>query len=314
MIEGSHEVHIPVLVDETLAMLDLQPGFKIIDATVGLGGHAAQFIEKILPGGKLLAIDVDEENLKRAYRDLSSFGSVVILHHGNYTYIHSIAQHYNFVPCDVVFFDLGLCSTHVDSAERGFSFIRSGPLDMRFDRKQKFTAAHVINRYSFENLVRIFRNYGEEPYATVIARSIVKMRKIHPFMTTDQLVSVISGVKKRKEKIHPATKVFQALRIEVNQELDNLAQALTDSFTLLRSGGRIAVISYHSLEDRVVKHTFRAYERGCMCQSEAIMCCCEKKHILKVLTKKPIIPSEEEIQRNPRSRSAKLRVAERIAC
>lgn len=306
------KVHIPVLLEESLQMLNLKYGMKVADGTVGLGGHAEHFLKNIGNSGKLLAIDADEDNLQYSQDRLKLYGSVVCFYHGNYSEIQEAANKFNFSSFDAIFLDLGLASVHVDQAERGFSFMRDGRLDMRFDQTQKLTAAAILNFYSFDNLVRIFRQYGQEQFARKIAQRIVESRKKVAFQTTFQLVDLIVLMKPKRERIHPATKVFQALRIEVNHELEHLQRALIDSIELLAPRGRMVVISYHSLEDRIVKNIFRFYARACICPQEALKCQCSGRPTLKILTKKPIVPSSEEIGRNTRSRSAKLRAVEKI--
>ena len=288
-----------------------------MDCTLGLGGHSAEIFSRIQPNGKLMAFDQDAENLERAKQFLISKFQVpssknIIFVQSNFENLKSEIKNHKFPAPDAILFDLGLSSPHVDNAERGFSFHRDGPLDMRYDRTQRLTAEKVVNTYSEEKLADVIYHCGEETRARVIAKKIVHARKVKPITTTLQLVSVIAGSLHNRGKINPATLTFQALRIYVNRELEVLESALHQAIDVLKPKGRIAVISYHSLEDRIVKNTFRYYTKDCICPKELPVCQCNFKKKLYLLTKKPIIPSGIEVQANPRARSAKLRVAERL--
>lgn len=283
----------------------------MIDATLGLGGHSLEILKKIGPKGKLMAFDQDERNLKEAKKRLKKYEKQVTFIHDNFEHLAEFASTHHFQP-DAILLDLGLSSPHIDDPERGFSFQKEGPLDMRYDRRQKLTAEKVVNTYNEEDLADILYQFGEERRSRVIAKKIVHVRKKKPITSTLQLVRVIASTIKTKQKIHPATRTFQALRIYVNRELEVLEKALEDSLSLLKKGGRLVVISYHSLEDRIVKNFFRDQTRNCICPKELPICQCNFEKKLYILTRKPIIPAGIEVSHNPRSRSAKLRAAERL--
>ena len=285
--------HTPVLAEQVIQFLNPRPGGFFIDATVGAGGHSRVILELTAPDGKLLAIDQDESALTQAGQELAVFGPRVVFVHANFREVAQVAAAHGFSGCDGVLADIGISSMMVDDPSRGFSFMREGPLDMRMDRTQPLTAAEVLNTRSEKDIADILYNYGEERRSRPIARSIVRAR---PLETTTELVRAIERVTggPRYGRIHPATRTFQALRIFVNDELRNLEMFVDSSMHAVRSGGRIVVITFHSLEDRIVKQKFRA---------PAVPG--------RVLTKKVVTASEEELQRNPRSRSAKLRAWER---
>ncbi len=304
--------HTPVLVNEVIDLLNLRAGMNVVDCTLGLGGHSEVILKKIGKKGKLMAFEQDEENLKRAKANLKKFGKQVIFVHDNFENLKSQISDLRFGNPDAILFDLGLSSPHVDIPERGFSFNYDGPLDMRYDQSQNLTAEKVVNTYSEKDLADIIYQFGEERRSRVIAKKIVHVRKKKPITSTLQLVRVIASTLRQKQKIHPATRTFQALRIYVNRELEVLENALHQAIDVLAPKGRIAVISYHSLEDRIVKNIFRYYTKNCICPKELPICQCDFQKKLYLLTKRPIIPSGIEVQKNPRSRSAKLRVAERL--
>jgi len=309
--------HTPVLLDETIALLNLREGMNVVDCTLGLGGHSAEILKRIGSTGKLMAFDEDLDNLEKAKQFINSKFQApnskhVIFVHSNFENLKSEIEKNKFPAPDAILFDLGLSSPHVDNPERGFSFNKDGPLDMRYDRTQRLTAEKVVNTFSEEKLADIIYHFGEEKRARIIAKKIVHVRKVNPITSTLQLVRVIASTLKIKSKIHPATLTFQALRIFVNNELEVLENALKQAIEVTNPGARIAVISYHSLEDRIVKNTFRYYTQDCICPKELPVCQCNFKKKLYLLTKKPIIPSGIEVQKNLRARSAKLRVAERI--
>jgi 16S rRNA (cytosine1402-N4)-methyltransferase len=304
--------HTPVLLNESLDLLNLRQGMKVVDCTLGLGGHSEEILKRIGPKGKLMAFDQDEENLKRAKERLHKHLKQITLVNDNFEHLKLQITNYKFPAPDAILFDLGLSSPHVDDPERGFSFHKDGPLDMRFDRSQHLTAERVINTYSEEKLANIIFEYGEERRSRWIAKKIVHRRKEKHFTTTLDLSDFLVSILGWKEKNHPATRVFQALRIFVNRELETLETALHQAIDVLKPKGRIAVISYHSLEDRIVKNVFRYYTQECICPKFLPVCQCNFKKKLYLLTKKPIIPSDSEVQSNPRARSAKLRGAERI--
>ncbi|MBI4599035.1 16S rRNA (cytosine(1402)-N(4))-methyltransferase RsmH [Candidatus Uhrbacteria bacterium] len=289
--------HVPVLTSETLHFLDPKPGERFIDATVGQGGHAEQILSRILPGGRLLAIDRDATNLDTARRRLERFGDPATFVRDSYERLAHHAMVEGFEAADGILLDVGFSSVHVEDPERGFSFQAEGPLDMRYDTGQELMAAQIVNAWTKEELVRLFRVYGEEPQALRIAEAIIqRRRKGAPFRTTTDLAETIAGTVPRRGRIHPATRVFQALRIAVNGELDALQAVLPQAVGLLRPGGRLVVISFHSLEDRIVKRFFK-YASGAE---------------LRILTKRVVTPTEDEIKKNARARSAKLRAAERM--
>lgn len=310
------EFHRPVLLNETIALLDPKPGGVFLDATLGGGGHAAAILERTSPNGILVGIDRDPEAIEYARQRLARYGQRVKFVQGDFRDVGSILASVGITELDGALFDLGVSSHQLESG-RGFSFMRDEPLDMRMSPAEgTLSAADVVNTYTESDLAEIIRRYGEERYARQIARAIVERRKSAPIRTTGELVeTIISAVggKYRGLDIHPATRTFQAIRIEVNKELEAIEAGVADAIEHLKIGGRICVISFHSLEDRIVKKTFRKLSGHCECPPRALKCECGARRILQVLTKKPVTPSEEEIAENPRSRSAKLRCAERVA-
>ncbi len=304
--------HTPVLLKETIDLLQLRSGNHVVDLTLGLGGHAKEILKRIGSKGKLMAFDQDEENLKRAKENLKAFKKKITFVHSNFENLKKEIKKHKFGPPDAILMDLGLSSPHVDNPKRGFSYQHDGPLDMRYDQSQNLTAEKVVNKMSEKDLADIIYKYGEERRARAIAKKIVHVRKKKPIQTTLQLVRVIGSTLTRKQKMHPATLTFQALRIYVNRELEVLESALHQAIEILRPKGRIAVISYHSLEDRIVKNIFRNYTKDCICPPKLPVCQCSAKKTLYLLTKRPIIPLGIEVDANPRARSAKLRVAERL--
>ena len=302
--------HIPVLVDEAIGALKVQPGGRYIDCTVGAGGHAAAILERSQPGGQLLGIDADPKAIAFARSGFQTYGDSVLFVNDNFSNLESICYRLDFVPVYGILFDLGLASFQIDTARRGFSFQQDAPLDMRVNPGYDLTAADIVNSYSEAELSNLLRNYGEEPFSSRIARAIVHAR---PLETTLELAQVVEGaVGGRRGKIHPATRTFQALRIAVNHELENLELALAQAVKLLGFEGRLAVISYHSLEDRIVKQFMRREGSDCVCPPGTPTCVCGHKAKLRPVARRIITPSEDEIRRNPRSRSARLRVAERV--
>lgn len=302
--------HIPVLCNEVIDNLAVQPGGRYIDCTLGAGGHARAILEHSSPGGQLMGIDADPQAIETASELLATFGKSVLLVNDNFINLHDICIKYDFFPVHGVLFDLGLSSLQLSEGGRGFSFQNEAPLDMRFNPSQKLTAADLINTYSEDELARIIRTYGEEIHSRLIAHNIVQKRPLH---TTIELANVIERASGgHRGKIHPATRTFQALRIAVNEELTNLESALNQAVSLLGFGGRIVVISYHSLEDRIVKQFMQKEAKNCICPPETMKCICGHKASLKIITRKIVTPGFTEVQTNPRSRSAKLRAAERI--
>ena len=304
-------LHRPVMLSQVVEYLRPRSRGVYIDATLGLGGHARAILEQSSPQGKLLGIDRDRQSLDKAARGLAGHAARLELHHGNFAEVKDIARHRRFGSCDGILADLGLSSFQLERAERGFSFQRSGPLDMRMDTASSLTAAEVVNRFPEPKLAGLIYTYGEEPGSRRIARAIVRAR---PLRDTLGLAEVVSRAvrPRRRPKIHPATRTFQALRIFVNDELGALRQFLAGAIELLKEGGRLAIISFHSLEDRIVKGSLGSMARGCFCPPEAPVCVCGGKRLVKLVCRKPVSPTEAEKISNPRSRSARLRVAERL--
>lgn len=303
-------VHVPVLLDEAITALQPGPGGWFIDCTVGPGGHAAAILERISPSGRLLGIDADPEAIKMSKDKLGDYGEAVTLVNDNFVNLEAICKEYQFHPVDGILFDLGVSSLQLDTAERGFSFRLDAPLDMRFNPEQGLTASDIVNGFSEQELAKLIERYGEERHSRRIARHIVQNR---PVATTAQLAQLVEQASYGKRaRIHPATRTFMALRIAVNKELQSLELALKQTPNLLRPGGRLTVISYHSLEDRIVKQFMRYAASSCLCPPGTVICCCGHVPTLKLISRKVIKPASLEIESNPRSRSARLRIAERL--
>jgi 16S rRNA (cytosine1402-N4)-methyltransferase len=301
-----------VLVTETLEWLAPRPGGVYVDATVGAGGHAEAILERIGPSGRLLGMDRDDQALELAARRLARFGGAVTLVRENFAAIRTVVADQGIDRVDGVLFDLGASTMQFASPERGFSFAGGGPLDMRMDRRQVLTAAELVNRWPERDLADVIWRYGEERWSRRIARAMVRAR---PLQTTEDLAEAVRGAVPRRawpRTIDVATRTFQALRIAVNDELTNLDNAIPDAAEILREAGRLCAITFHSLEDRTIKHTFLRLSRGCTCPPGASACTCGGKQWLRVLTKRPITATPAELARNPRARSAKLRAAERL--
>jgi 16S rRNA (cytosine1402-N4)-methyltransferase len=309
MNSRSASSHTPVLLSESLRALAIQPGGRYVDCTLGSGGHAAAILEQASPGGQLLGIDADPYALEAARVRLQNYKESVLLVNDNFVNLQSICVKYKFYPVHGILIDLGLSSMQLNGEDRGFSFQHDAPLDMRFNPDQKTSAADIVNTNSEAKLAQIIRTYGEESQSYRIARNIVKER---PITSTLQLAQLIERTIGRRGKIHPATKTFQALRIAVNHELEYLESVLKQAIDLLGYEGRLVVISYHSLEDRIVKQFMQLEARGCICPPETPVCICVHTPRFRLLNRKVITPTETEIKNNPRSRSAKLRAAERI--
>jgi 16S rRNA (cytosine1402-N4)-methyltransferase len=302
--------HTPVMLSEVLRALDVQPGGRYIDCTLGGGGHAAAILEHSSPGGQLLGIEADPSALEVAKERLQYFKASTLLVNDNFANLQTICIKYDFFPVHGILMDLGLSSMQLSEQGRGFSFQYDAPLDMRVNPAQKLSAADIVNTYPVAKLAEILKTYGEEPFSARIAGSIVNAR---PLTTTLQLAGLIEKTVGRRGKIHPATRTFQALRIAVNHELENLESALRQAVDMLGYQGKLVVISYHSLEDRIVKQFMQKEARGCICPPSAPVCTCDHEPRLSILNKKVITPTEVELRANPRSRSAKLRIAARIA-
>ena len=298
--------HIPVLLNQAIEALKIDPDGRYIDCTVGAGGHGAAILEL---GGLLLGLDVDPQAIDVARKRLAKYGDRVILVNENFENLQEASARWGFCPSRGILFDLGMSSLQLDDEKRGFSFQHEAPLDMRYDPSQKLTADAIVNTFSENQIAAIIKEYGEERKSREIARSIVANR---PLRTTSQLASAVTKVAGFRGKIHPATRTFQAIRIAVNQELERLKSALKQAVNILEVGGRLVVISFHSLEDRLVKDYFRRESQDCICSPQTPVCICEHRATLKLINKKVVTPSSEEIESNPRSRSARMRVAERI--
>jgi len=302
--------HTPVLVKEVIEALAVRPGGRYIDCTLGGGGHAKAILERSSPGGQLLGIDADPEALQIAEKYLEAYHDSILLINENFVNLQATCIKYDFFPVHGILLDLGLSSLQLDDSDRGFSFQVDSPLDMRFSPSQEITAADIVNTYSQGELAQVIRNHGEEVHSYQIARHIIKER---PIKTTLQLARIVEqAFRGKRGKIHPATRTFQALRIAVNRELEHLQTALKQAINLLGFEGRLVVISYHSLEDRIVKQSLQQEAKGCICPPGTPICICGHKPSLKLVNKRVITPSLAEVQQNPRSRSAKLRAAERF--
>ena len=323
MKAGSSQDHIPVLVDEVVRFLEPKNYGFYVDGTVGLGGHAAAILQKSAPNGFLLGIDLDSTALAIAKERLREYKDRVTLIGGNFADLGRLPQLHRgsahpetaMPQIDGILFDLGVSSLQLDTPTRGFSFTHSGPLDMRMDANQSLSAAHIVNHHSEDALATIFTQFGQERWAKRIARQIVRTRKRECISTTCQLAELVLKAIPSKStggRIHPATRVFQALRIYINDELKNLHAGICCAVSALKPGGHLCVISFHSLEDRIVKEQFRTLSRACICPPKTPICVCQHTPTLQILTKRPITPTLDEIRQNPRSRSAKLRVAMKI--
>jgi 16S rRNA (cytosine1402-N4)-methyltransferase len=312
------EGHLPVLVEEVLTMLAPAPGSLQIDATVGGGGHTERILEATNPDGRLLGLDADGAAIARVDARLRPrYGDRLVLRRANFRELRTVAPEAGFGAVDGMLFDLGLSSFQLGDAERGFGFRTGGPLDMRFDTTRGVPAAELLATLDRIELSALFKRYGEEPQANRIANAIVAARSTAPITTAEELAGLIErvapGNPRVRRRIHPATRVFQALRIAVNAELDALQEALAVAVDLLRPGGRLVVLSYHSLEDRIVKRFFASERRGCVCPPEVPVCVCGHNPRLRLVTRPSLTPTAAEIAANPRARSARLRAAERLA-
>jgi 16S rRNA (cytosine1402-N4)-methyltransferase len=306
-------MHTSVLLEESIEGLNIKPDGIYVDATLGGGGHTYEILKRAVRG-KVIGIDQDDYAIERAKDRLEEFDNFVPVKN-NFRNIKEILKELNIEKIDGIVFDLGVSSFQLDIPERGFSYNYDMPLDMRMDKNQTTTARHVVNGYEEQELVRILRDYGEEKWAARIAKFIVQEREHEFIETTGQLVSIIKKAipkQVRQEGSHPAKRTFQAIRIEVNKELEILENAIKDAVDCLNEGGRICVITFHSLEDRIIKNTFADLYKDCICPPEFPKCVCDHRRKLKIITKKPLIPSEEELIENRRAHSAKLRVGERV--
>ena len=310
--------HTPVLAEEVVEMLQPAPGSLQIDATLGGGGHTERILEASNPDGRLLGLDADGAAVAKVADRLGPrFGDRLVLRQANFRELATVAPGAGFGAVDGALFDLGLSSLQLADASRGFGFRTGGPLDMRFDVSRGVPAAELLATLDAAELTALFRRYGEEPRAPRIARAIVDARRTAPVRTAEELAALIERVAppnpRQPRRTHPATRVFQALRIAVNEELDALEAGLAAAVDLLRPGGRLVVLSYHSLEDRIVKRFFAAERRGCTCPPEVPVCVCGRVPRLRLVTRRSVTPSAAEVAANPRARSARLRAAERLA-
>jgi 16S rRNA (cytosine1402-N4)-methyltransferase len=309
--------HVPVMPDQVMQTLAPSAGSLQIDATVGGGGHTERILEAASPDGRLLGLDADEAAIARVGERLERFGDRLVLRQANFRELAEVAPHAGFAAVDGALFDLGLSSFQLSDRDRGFGFRAGGPLDMRFDTSRGAPASELLATLDADELAALFRRYGEEKAAWRIAKAIVEARATAAIETAEDLAALIErvapGNPRVKRRIHPATRVFQALRIAVNEELDALEQGLAAAVDLLRPGGRLVVLSYHSLEDRIVKRFFQAERRGCVCPPEAPVCVCGRSPRLRLVTRPSLTPTDGEIAANPRARSARLRAAERLA-
>ncbi len=306
--------HKSVLLNECIENLNIRPECIYVDGTLGGGGHSYHILRELNGTGTLIGIDRDTDAIKAATQKLSEFDNFITVH-DNHANIINILKELNVNSVDGILLDLGVSSYQLDEADRGFSYMHDAKLDMRMNREDKISAFEVVNNYSEDELYRIFLDYGEEKYSRSIARKICKEREIKKIETTFELVDIIKSAmpgKALNEKQHPAKRVFQAIRIEVNQELEKLKQAVIDSILSLSDGGRLAIITFHSLEDKIVKHAYEEMQGRCTCPKDFPVCVCNYKSYGKIVNKKPIVSNDEELKENPRARSAKLRVFERI--
>ena len=304
--------HVPVMLMESVESLDVKPNGSYIDCTVGEGGHAAAILAAAKPSPRLLGIDLDQDALAAAMIRLKSHVSELSLVRGNFANLKQIAEANSFLPTDGILFDLGISSLQIENTKKGFGFSKQGRLDMRFDTKQELSAYELVNEQTEEDLANILFQFGEEPRSRRLAKAMVKSRPIETTTDLAKIVARASGKSKYKSRTHPATQTFQALRIAVNNELSNINAALKQTISTLVSGGRLVTISYHSLEDRLVKKFIQRESRDCICPPLNYTCECEHQATMKIITKKVVKPSPEEVYTNRRSRSAHMRVAERL--
>ncbi len=308
-------VHRSIMLQETIELLHIKPDGIYVDGTLGGGGHSLEIVKRLNQGGRLIGIDQDGDAIEAAGRRLADYSSQVTIVRSNYARMPEVLHNLGIDKVDGILLDLGVSSYQLDNAQRGFTYRENVPLDMRMDQRQTKTARDIINEYTETELYHMIRDYGEDKFAKNIAKHIVMARNSNPIETTGQLVDIIREsvpAKVRAKGGHPAKKTFQAIRIELNQELDVLKDTLEQMVDLLNNEGRIAVITFHSLEDRIVKRIFRTCENPCICPPSFPVCTCGRIPKGRVVTRKPVIPSEEEMQENSRSKSAKLRVFERL--
>lgn len=307
--------HISILLDACIEGLDIKANGIYVDGTLGGAGHSYHILEKLSDGGKLIGIDQDENAIEASTKKLEKFGEKAIIVRNNYVEIEHVLSTLGIEKVDGILLDLGVSSHQLDEGSRGFSYMKDAPLDMRMDQRQKMTAKDIVNTYEHGALAKMIRDYGEERFAGKIASLIVKERLEKPIETTSELVEIIRKAIPKKNQMtggHPAKRTFQAIRIELNQELTVLKESIDKMINLLKDDGRLCIITFHSLEDRIVKHMFRTAENPCTCPPDFPMCVCGKLSKGKVITRKPILPSEDEIESNSRAKSAKLRIFKRM--
>ncbi|MZQ76072.1 MAG: 16S rRNA (cytosine(1402)-N(4))-methyltransferase RsmH [Peptoclostridium sp.] len=307
--------HVSVLFDESIDNLNIKPDGVYVDGTLGGAGHSLEIAKRLSKDGLLIGFDQDKNAIEVAKERLAPYMDRVRIVHSNFENIKKELENLGIDEIDGLLLDLGVSSHQLDEAQRGFSYMQDAPLDMRMDSRNPLSAYEIVNTYPKEELERVIWEYGEERWAARIAEFIVEKRQAHRINTTLELVDVIKAAipqKARQDGPHPAKRTFQAIRIEVNRELDVIRKTIEDATSVMRKGGRICIITFHSLEDRIVKDTFKELAKSCVCPVEFPVCVCGKRQELKIITKKPIIPSDQEIEGNPRSRSAKLRVAQRV--
>ena len=311
MSENIEFKHIPIMLNQVIEGLDIKPDGIYVDGTLGGGGHSYEIAKRLVNDGKLIGIDQDEAAIKAAGARLSEFSDRVTIVRSNYAQMVSVLQSLGIEQVDGILLDLGVSSHQLDNAERGFSYMEDAPLDMRMDRRQEKTARDIVNYYSQAELTRIIREYGEDKFAAKIAAKIMASRENKPIETTGELAEIIKSAIPMKYRLtggHPAKRTFQAIRIELNRELGVLEESIEGMLDILSDGGRMAVITFHSLEDRIVKTAFRKAESPCSCPSDFPICVCGKKSKGFVVSRKPVVPSDEEMERNPRAKSSKLRI------
>lgn len=307
--------HVPVLLDETMTALAVKPGGVYVDCTVGGAGHSTEILRRSAPDGFLIGLDQDENALKAAEKRLAPFGERIRLVKSNFEHVAAVIERLGVGPVDGVLMDIGVSSHQLDEGERGFSYHHDAPLDMRMDRTRPFTAATLVNEWPEEEIARILWEYGEERWSRRIAQFIVEARQRKPVTTTGELVEIIKAAipaPARREGGHPARRSFQAIRIAVNDELGVLERGLEGAMSILKPGGRLAVITFHSLEDRIVKQSFNRWVRPCTCPPEVPVCVCGRKPLAQHVTRKPVTATRSELEQNPRSRSAKLRAVQKL--
>lgn len=311
MSENIEFKHIPIMLEQVIEGLDIKPDGIYVDGTLGGGGHSYEIAKRLVSGGRLIGIDQDEAAINAAGARLSGFNDRVTIVRSNYAQMVSVLHSLDINRVDGILLDLGVSSHQLDNAERGFSYMEDAPLDMRMDRRQEKTAWDIVNYYSQAELTRIIRDYGEDKFAAKIAAKIIGFRENKPIETTGELAEIIKlaiPIKYRLTGGHPAKRTFQAIRIELNRELEVLEESIEGMIDILSDGGRMAVITFHSLEDRIVKAAFKKAESPCTCPSDFPICVCGKKTKGFVASRKPLIPSDEEMERNPRAKSSKLRI------